>query len=148
LIVAVCGLPADTVTLPGSGAAFVRAKLAGDATPDTLAATVNAPVVAFAVNAGAVAIPDAFVNAVALIALPGNVPLAPLPGAENVTVTPVTGLLPASLTIVWRAVDYAVLTVALCGLPAEIATDAAAPTVLVIEKVAAVATPETVADTV
>jgi hypothetical protein len=50
-----------------------------------------------AVNVTDVATPLAFV--VAVFTPPANVPLAPLPGAVNVTVTPETGLLDASLTV-------------------------------------------------
>lgn len=53
-------------------------------------------------NAAAVATPDAFV--VAMFTPPAKVPLAPVPGAANVTVTPLTGLPPASFTVVWNAV--------------------------------------------
>ena len=45
-----------------------------------------------AVNVGAVATPLAFVVAVAVVTLPGKVPLGPLPGAVKVTVTPFIGL--------------------------------------------------------
>jgi hypothetical protein len=48
-----------------------------------------------------------------------NVPLAPLPGAVNVTVAPTTGLLLASFTVACSAVVNAVLIVALCEAPAE-----------------------------
>jgi len=82
---------------------LVRLKLAGVATPATVAVTVKPPATAFAVNAGAVAIPLAFVTAVA-VADPTNVPLAPLPGAVNVTVTPLNGLLLASFTVACSAV--------------------------------------------
>ena len=40
---------------------------------------------------------------------------APLAGAVNVTVTPVTGLFPESSTVAWSDVANVVLTVALCG---------------------------------
>jgi hypothetical protein len=70
-----------------------------------------------AVNASAVATPLLLVVAVA-VAEPAKVPLAPLPGAVNVTTTPLTGLLLASFTVACSAVANAVLTVALCGVPA------------------------------
>jgi hypothetical protein len=51
-----------------------------------------------AVNTAEVATPLAFV--VAVLAPPANVPLGPVcAGAVNVTVTPETGLLPASFTV-------------------------------------------------
>jgi hypothetical protein len=98
------------------------------------------------VKTAAVATPDAFV--VAVFTPPANVPLAPLPGAVNVTVTPLTGLLKESLTVACSWVVNAVLTVALCGVPAVAAMLAAVPAKLVSEKFAEVATPETEAVTV
>src|SRR5207245_73208 len=100
----------------------------------------------FAVKTAAVATPDAFV--VAVLTPPTNVPLAPLVGAANVTVTPLTGLLKESFTVACSCVVNAVLTVALCGVPAAAAMLAAAPAKLVREKLAGVETPETVAITV
>jgi hypothetical protein len=75
------------------------------------------PAVAFAVNAVAVATPLLLVTAVAVAELP-NFPLAPLPGAVKLTVTPLSGLLLASFTVACSGVANAVLTVALCGVPA------------------------------
>ena len=77
-----------------------------------------------------------------------NVPLATAPGAVNVTLTPGTRFPPLSFTVACKAVPNAVLIVALCGLPAVAAIEAAAPTVLVSAKFAGVATPEAVAVTV
>jgi hypothetical protein len=65
----------------------------------------------------------------------------------NVTVTPLTGLLPASVTVACSAVANAVLTVVLCGVPA-VAVMLAGTAVLVRLKLAAVATPATLAVTV
>jgi hypothetical protein len=80
-----------------------------------------------AVNAGAVATPLPFVTAVA-VNDPLNAPLAPLAGAVNVTVTPLTGLLLESFTVACSAVAKFVLTVALCGVPAvALMFDAAPP---------------------
>ena len=93
-----------------------------------------------------VATPDAFVTAV--FTPPANVPLAPLPGAANVTVTPLSRLLPASLTVADSAVPKAVFTVALCETPPVTVMLAGAPAVLVRLKLAGVATPTTVAVTV
>ena len=67
---------------------------------------------------GAVATPLLFVVAVVAVCPPANVPLAPLAGAVNVTVTPLSGLLLASLTVAASAVAKAVFTVALCAVPA------------------------------
>ena len=65
----------------------------------------------FAVN-GAGATPDAFVATEIVVVLLLNFPEAPEPGAVNVTLTPETGLLPASLTVTARAFVKAVLIVA------------------------------------
>jgi hypothetical protein len=68
-----------------------------------------------AVNAGAVAIPLAFVMAVALVD-PLNEALAPVVGAVNVTVTPLRGVFPFS-AVACNAVVNRVLIVALWGVP-------------------------------
>ena len=75
------------------------------------------------------------------VAEPLKLALAPVVGAVNVTVTPPTGLLPASRTVACSAVANAVLIAALCGVPAVAVTLAAAPAVLVRLKLAGVATP-------
>src|ERR1700751_4689024 len=99
-----------------------------------------------AVNTTEVATPLALVTAV--FTPPANVPLAPVcAGAVNVTVTPETGLLPASFTVACNAVLNAVLVAALCGVPAVAVIAAAVPEVLVRAKFAAVATPDTDAAT-
>jgi len=54
---------------------------------------------------------------VAVFTPPANVPLAPLPGAVNVTTMPLTGLLPASVTVATNDAANAVLIVALCPEP-------------------------------
>ena len=77
-----------------------------------------------------------------------NVVLAPLPGAANVTVAPGTGLLPASRTCTCNALANGVLILALCGEPPITVIFAGAPGVLVRAKLAAAATPATVAATV
>src|SRR5580698_7249670 len=64
-----------------------------------------------AVKAGAVAMPEALVVAVAVRAAPGKVPLAPELGAVNVTFTAGMGLLPESVTITERALANGVFTV-------------------------------------
>jgi hypothetical protein len=70
-----------------------------------------------AVRVGAVATPLLLVVAVA-VNEPLKLALAPEPGAVNVTVTPLTGLLDASRTVACRAVANAVLIAVLCGVPA------------------------------
>src|SRR6266508_3652325 len=62
----------------------------------------------FAVKVGAVAIPFAPVVASTVAPVPANVPLAPLVGAANVTVTPLTGLPPASVALAASATANAV----------------------------------------
>ena len=96
---------------------------------------------------GAVAIPLALVTAVA-VADPLNVPLAPVPGALKLTVTPLSGLLLASLTTACSAVANAVFTVALCGVPEFAATLAGSTALFVKLKLAGATTPEAVAVTV
>ena len=92
-------------------------------------------------NTAAVATPEAFV--VAVLTPPANAPLAPLPGAVKVTVTPPTRLPKESLTVACSCTANAVFTVALCGVPAVAAILFAAPARLVIEKLACVPTPAT-----
>jgi hypothetical protein len=93
-----------------------------------------------------VATPEALVTAV--FTPPAKVPLAPLKGAANVTVTPLKGLPPASFTVACKGLAKAVLIGALCGVPPVAAMDAGAPTVLVNAKLAVVASPDTDAVTV
>ena len=75
------------------------------------------PALPFAVNTGAVATPLPFVATFAVVTLPGNVPLGPLPGAVKVTVIPLIGL-PDSVTVACSCVGKAVLGAVLCGVPA------------------------------
>src|SRR5579872_7243239 len=95
-----------------------------------------------AVNAGAVATPLAFV---VMVAEPLKEPDAPVPGAANVTATPLSRLLLASFTTACKAVLNAVLTVALCGVPTAAVMLAGVPVVFVKLKLALVATPATLA---
>src|SRR5581483_3468639 len=96
------------------------------------------PACPLAVMAAEVATPDAFV--VAVLTPPAKVTLAPVgAGAVNVTVAFGTGLPPASVTVATSALANAVLTCALCPLPLVATIFAAAPTVLVSEKLAVVA---------
>ena len=96
-------------------------------------------------KAGAVATPLPFV--VTLVD-PPKVPLAPLPGAANVTVMPLNGCPPESFTVACSAVANAVFTVALCGVPPLAMMLAGVTAVLVKLKLAGVATPDTLAVTV
>lgn len=81
-----------------------------------------------AVNPGAVATPELSVTAVAtLLPLLAKVPLAPELGAVKVTVTLGTPLLPISLTVACNWAAKAVVTAALCGVPAVAAIEAGDP---------------------
>jgi hypothetical protein len=88
---------------------------------------------------GAVATPDALVNTV-IVAVPLlKVPLAPTPGAVNVTMTLGTGLLPESFTVTPSAFANALFTVADCGVvPGFMVIDAGAPSEFVNEKLTVV----------
>lgn len=97
----------------------------------------------FAVKTAAMATPEALV--VAVLTPPAKVPLAPLPGAANVTVTPLTGLPPESFTVACNCVGKAELMLALCGVPNVATILAGAPAKFVNEKFAGVARPATVA---
>lgn len=102
------------------------------------------PIVPFAVMVGDVAIPEAFVVA-EIVVLPAKAALAPKMGAENVTVIPLTGFPPASLTVATSGLAKAVPTGALCPPPLVAVTDAGAPALLVSEKLVGVETPFTAA---
>lgn len=78
-----------------------------------------------AVGMGEVAMPDAFVTALA-VELPANVALAPDAGAVNVTVTPDSGFEAASSTLACNAALNCVPAVVLCGVPLETTTEAGA----------------------
>jgi hypothetical protein len=77
----------------------------------------NDPAIAFAVNTGAAAIPDALLVASATVPVALNVPDAPIAGAVKVIAAPGSGLPPASRTTTAKGVAYALPTAALCGLP-------------------------------
>src|ERR1700739_3308947 len=99
-----------------------------------------------AVNIAEVATPLVLVTAV--LTPPANVPLAPVcAGAVNVTVTPETGLLLESFTVACSVEANDVPTAALCELPLVAPMLAGVPEVFVREKLAGVATPDTVAAT-
>ena len=98
----------------------------------------------------AVATPLVLVVAVVVVNPPLNVPLAPVAGAVNVTVTPLSRLLPASFTVAEKGVPKLVFTVALCEGPPVAVMLAGAPgaaALFVRLKFAGVATPDTVAVT-
>ena len=61
---------------------------------------------------------------------------APLAGGANVTVTPETGLLPASRTVTWSGAEKAVLMAAVCVVPPVALICVTAPGVLVNVNVA------------
>src|SRR6187549_1884918 len=121
---------ADTLKCVAGRATLVRAKVVLSA--PAVAVTLYEPAMPLAVKAGAVAMPLALVTTVALAA---NVPEAPVEGAVKVTLTPLSGLLPASATRTCMAVANCVFTVALCGVPAVAVIVAAVPAVLVRAKV-------------
>ena len=133
LVPAVCGVvPAFAVMLLGIPTVLVNEKLTV-VSPEDAAVTMYGPVVPLAVN-GADAMPDAFVATEIAVDELLNVPLAPLPGAVNVTSTPDTGLLPASFTVTASAVNGALMA-ALCGVVPEFADMLLAdPGVLVSKK--------------
>src|SRR5439155_13624171 len=100
LTVALCGVPAVGMMLAGEPARLVSEKFA-EVAPVALATTLyGPPAVAFAVNTADVATP---LVVVAAFTPPAKVPLAPLPGAVNVTTTPLTRLFAASSTAIARA---------------------------------------------
>jgi hypothetical protein len=134
---ALCPVPAVAVTLDGAPGLFVRLKLAGVATPLTVAVTVKVPAVLLAVNTAEIATPLAFV--VAVFTPPANVPLAPLAGAVKVTSIPGMPLLLASFTVACNVLAYAVLIVAFCGVPVVAVMLAGTTMLLVRVKLAHVA---------
>src|SRR5712691_1947888 len=144
---ALWGVPTVAAIFAAAPARFVSAKFAGVATPETDAVTLyGPPAMLLAVKTADVAMPSELV--VAVFAPPAKLPLAPLPGAVNVTVTPLTGLLAASLTVACSAVVNDVLTVAFCGVPAVAVMLAGGTARLLREKFAVVPTPVTDAVTV
>ena len=112
------------VTVKVVGQLLVKLKLAGLATPFTVAVTVKVPVIAFAVKVGAVATPLALVTAIAVVEPPANVPLAPAPGAVKITFTPGNRLLFASRTVAVNAVGNGFNGNTVCPPPAVAVTEA------------------------
>ena len=113
------------------------------AVPLTLAVIGYVPAIVFAV-AFVVATP--FASVVTVVG--DSDALGPLDGALNVTVTPGTGLPPASLTTTDRGDENGCATVALCGVPPPGSSDAGTPAMLLSGKLATPPTPATVAWTV
>ena len=93
------------------------------------------------------AVPLAIVVALAVAEPPVNVPLAPLPGAVKVTVTPLNVFPPESLTVATSGLAKAALIATLCGVPLVGVTLDGVPAWFVRLKTAAVATPGVLADT-
>jgi hypothetical protein len=92
-----------------------------------------------AVKAPELATPLEFVVTVMAVPPPVKVPLAPEPGAVNVTDAPLTGFKKLSFTVAVRAVDNAVLMTVVCDPPLVAVIDAGAPAVFVRLKLAEVA---------
>ena len=113
LIVADCDEPAVAVTDAAAPGELVSKKFTVGRFVAVAVTVYCPPAVVFAVNA-ADATPDAFVVTGIVVTLPVNLPDAPVPGAVNVTLTPDTGLFPASSTVTASGVN-AVFTVAVCG---------------------------------
>ncbi len=99
---AVCGVPLGAIAagVPGR---FVRLKLC--VSELTVAVTRYGPALVLAVNAGAVAMPEALV---ATVAPPPKLPLGPEAGALKVTLTPEMGVPCESVTLTASAVPNAV----------------------------------------
>jgi hypothetical protein len=144
-----CGVPPVAVIEAAGPAMLVRLKLAGVVTPATVAVTVSAPAVPFAVKGADVATPLAFVVAVLVFdAVSANVPLAPVAGALNTTTAPLTGFWPLSTTVTTIGAANEVFTMTPCDAPLVAAIVAGAPVVFVRLKLAGVAAPEVAAVTV
>jgi hypothetical protein len=135
-----CGVPPVAAMLVAAPDVLPSAKLAGAATPATLALTVKAPVVPLAIRVGAIAIPAALVVAVAVVK-PPKAPLAPELGAVNVTVTPEAGFPKPSWTVACNAVPNAVPTTVVCGVPPVATMLAGAAAMIVNEMLTAEARP-------
>ena len=129
--------PLVDVIVAGGPATLVIEYVAGVETPVTVAFTVyGVPAVALAVKVGDVAMPEEFVDTVTEVPAPAKVPLAPLAGAANVTLAPLTGFPPESLTAATNGAANAAFTCALWLPPLVAVMDAGGPTVLVAVKVA------------
>jgi hypothetical protein len=122
---------------------LVSGKLNGVKVPD-VTATLYAPTAKFAVKVFDVAWPFAPVTSVSMVDVGAvaNVELAPEAGAAKITVTPLTGLLLASVTVATNGLANAVPTMALCPPPPVAVSFAAAPAVLVKAKLTGVNVPD------
>jgi len=100
------------------------------------------------VNAVEVATPAVFVVSISVTVVFAKVPLAPVAGAVNVTIAPLTGFWPLSKTVATRGAANAALTAAVCGVPLVATIAAGDPVVLMRVKLAGVGTSGTVAVTV
>src|SRR5436853_564062 len=128
-------------------ALFVNGNFAVVAAPDGIPVAVDAALpTLFVVNFADVATPLPLV--VAVFTPPAKLPLAPVLGALNVTVTLATGLPPASFTVATSGAANAEIGRAPCRDTVVAVVLAAAPAVFVSEKSAGVATPATLAVTV
>jgi len=145
--VAPCPDPAVAVIVAAAPGLLVRLKFADVAVPDVATTLYGPPAVLLAVKAVAIATPLAFVVAFVVFVPFANVPLLPLAGAVNVTVTFGTRFPWLSFTVACSRVAKAVPTVALCPDPAVAVIVAAEPALFVRRKWPGVAAPA-VADTV
>ena len=107
--------PVAAILAAGPGI-FVSEKLAGVATPATVAATLYDPAELFAAKVGEVATPEALVVALTDNE-PAKAPLGPEDGAVKVTVTPETGFPPESSTVAVNGLANELLMATLWPLP-------------------------------
>ncbi|HEX2094433.1 MAG TPA: hypothetical protein VHG28_18660 [Longimicrobiaceae bacterium] len=119
--VALCPSPADFAMFAAAPAVPVALKVT--LSEPAVAVSVLAPAVLPSVQLPTVATPKALVVA-------GLPVMLPLPEAENVTLTPATGLPCVSVIVTAGAVETAVPAVAVCPSPAVLLMFAAAPAVM------------------
>ena len=129
----------------GAPGVLASVKTAAVASCGTVAVTSYVPAVLLAVKAAEVAIPCAFVVAVAIP--PAKVPPPPEFGAAKVTTTSGIGFPARSFTSATKGAANAVLIVAFCGVPPAAMIAAGTGAVLVSVNVAGTAAPGTVAVT-
>ena len=137
LTTALCGVaPGLAVITDAEPCVFATVKLTPLRPVEAAVTVYGPPAVVFAVN-GADATPNALAATVIAVVPLLKIPDAPLPGAVNVTFTPDMGLLPASFTVTAKALENAVLTVAVCGVVPGLAVIVEGePTVFASEKIA------------
>jgi hypothetical protein len=140
LTVADCGVVPALAVMVAAGPGLLVSEKFTVVRPVAAAVTLyGPPATEFAVK-GATATPDALVATAMVAVALLNTPDAPPPGAVNVTSTPLTGLLPASLIVTANGLAKAVLMVADCGVvPAFAVIVAGGPGLLVRTKLADVA---------